>query len=173
MTVSAALLADLRRDEGLRLTAYPDPLSALAAACHAAHLKPEQYEQLPGWRKLSGGPWTIGYGHAGADVLPTMRWTRDEADRTLRHDADAACTDLDDRLPWWRDLDPVRQDALANACFNLGITKLLGFKNTLRLLQDGQYEAAAGGMLQSLWARQVGDRAKRLAHMIETGARAA
>lgn len=168
---SQDLLADLRRDEGLRLKAYPDPLSPLAAHCWAAHLRPEQYEQLPGWRQFSGTPWTIGYGHTGSDVHAGDICAPEEAERLLERDAEAAERDLDDRLPWWRDLDPVRQDALANVAFNLGIAKLLGFKTTLRLLQDGQYADAAANCLKSLWARQVKDRAKRIAHMIETGER--
>jgi lysozyme len=140
---SPDLLADLRRDEGLRLTAYEDTV----------------------------GVWTVGYGHA--HVPPGTVWTKAQAELQLRRDAENACRDMDDRLPWWRDLDQVRQDALANMCFNLGVAKLLGFKTTLSLLQDGDYSAAAQNCLKSLWARQVGDRAKRIAHMIETGERPA
>jgi lysozyme len=134
-------------------------------------LKPEHYEQLPGWRKLAGGPWTIGYGHADGSVRPGDVCTKAEADVILRKDANAACDALDRRLPWWREMDPVRQDALADMCFNLGVTKLLGFRNTLRLLQDGQYEDAAAEALKSRWAAQTGDRARRIAHMLRTGAR--
>lgn len=90
-------------------------------------------------------------------------------DLLLDEDIDDAIADLDRALPWWRNMSDRRQQALANMSFNLGITKLLGFKNTLRYMQDGQYELAARGMLASLWARQVGDRAKRLAKMMAEG----
>ena len=46
---------------------------------------------------------------------------------------------------------------------------LLGFKNTLGMIERGDYAAAADGMLKSLWAKQVGKRAQRLAQTMRTG----
>jgi len=54
-------------------------------------------------------------------------------------------------------------------CFNMGITKLLGFKNTLRMMKAGDYDGAADGMLQSLWAKQVKGRADELAEQMRHG----
>ena len=54
-------------------------------------------------------------------------------------------------------------------CFNLGIGRLLNFRNFLSALQSGDHKAAAAEMLDSLWAKQVGARAQRLALQIETG----
>ena len=70
---------------------------------------------------------------------------------------------------WFTDLDPVRQDALINMCFNLGMTRLLGFKNALACMAEGNYEQAAVEFLDSLWAAQVGNRADEVAEMIRTG----
>lgn len=95
--------------------------------------------------------------------------TKTEAMLMLAHDIDDACADLDRNLPWWRGMDPLRQRVLANMAFNLGIVKLLGFRNTLAAMKAGDYAAAADGMRRSLWARQVGARADRLAQMMETG----
>jgi lysozyme len=53
--------------------------------------------------------------------------------------------------------------------FNLGITKLLGFRNTLVAMRQGKYDAAADGMLASAWAAQVKGRAQRLADMMRKG----
>ena len=58
---------------------------------------------------------------------------------------------------------------LADMCFNLGINRLLGFKNTLAAIKAGDYEAAADGMLASMWAKQVGKRAHRLIKMMREG----
>ena len=77
--------------------------------------------------------------------------------------------DLDLALSWWRGLDDVRQRVLVNMAFNLGITRLLGFKNTLAAMQAGNYADAAKGMLDSKWATQVGARATRLAAMMRDG----
>ena len=52
--------------------------------------------------------------------------------------------------------------------FNLGVEGLLKFQNTLAFVEHGQYKEASKEMLNSLWAEQVGDRAKELAQMMET-----
>lgn len=64
--------------------------------------------------------------------------------------------------------EPV-QEALLNMAFNLGVGGLLGFKQTLALMQTEQYAAAASAMLASKWARQVGKRAERLARQVREG----
>jgi lysozyme len=66
-------------------------------------------------------------------------------------------------------MDDIRMRVLANMCFNLGIGKLLGFKNALGAMQRGSYAIAAAAMLNSAWAAQVGARAQRLAKAMETG----
>lgn len=72
-------------------------------------------------------------------------------------------------LPWVAKLDEVRQRVLIDMSFNLGIVGLLGFKNTLATIQEGNYQRAAAMMLDSRWAEQVGARAERLARMMATG----
>jgi lysozyme len=47
-------------------------------------------------------------------------------------------------------------------CFNLGYPRLSGFKNFLSALKDEDWEKASLEMMDSKWATQVGDRAKRL-----------
>lgn len=93
----------------------------------------------------------------------------DEIDLMLENDIDLIVGQLDKHLPWWCEMNDARQNVLANMTFNLGISRLLGFKNTLAAMKAGRYDAAAKGMLDSLWARQVGDRAKRLAAVMRTG----
>jgi lysozyme len=53
--------------------------------------------------------------------------------------------------------------------FQMGIDGLLGFTGTLAAVQRGDYEAAAKGMLASLWARQTPSRAGRMAAMMRQG----
>jgi lysozyme len=99
--------------------------------------------------------------------------TKAQAMVLLDHDIDRAEADLDRALPWWRTLDAVRQSVLVDMCFNMGlgnrIKGLLSFVNTLALVQAHNFKGAAGGMLSSKWAKQVGDRAVHLAVMMETG----
>lgn len=111
--------------------------------------------------------------------------TRDQSRALFANDVARCEADLDRRLPWWRRLDDVRQRVLLNMCFNLGIgtspnpakrikgSGLLQFVNTLAMIERGDFAGAARGMVNSLWHKQVGDRALRLETMMATGKDAA
>ena len=64
-------------------------------------------------------------------------------------------------------LDPRRARVIINMLFNMGLPKVLGFKNMIKALKDKNYEKAAREMINSKWAIQVGDRAKRLANLMQ------
>jgi lysozyme len=53
--------------------------------------------------------------------------------------------------------------------YNLGIGRLSKFKKMIAALDSRDYELAAKEMLDSTYAKQVKGRAKRNAHMMETG----
>lgn len=69
----------------------------------------------------------------------------------------------------YNQLDEVRKSVLLNMCFNLGVSGLLGFKNTLALVKAGDWERAANNMLVSKWAKQVGRRAIELSELMRKG----
>jgi lysozyme len=131
------LIADLRRDEGLRLKPY----------------------------RCTAGKLTIGYGRN----LDAKGITEAEAEDLLRDDVAGVFAELDRALPWWRDLSEGRQRGLANMAFNLGVPRLLGFRLMIGALRRSDYEEAARQALDSKWARQVGDRAERIAKLIREG----
>ncbi len=144
-----ALADEIIFEEGLRLEPYKDTL----------------------------GLWTVGVGHLllPADLtkagLPkvTTKWTRADVLHLLDQDLRMATRDLHRELPWTTTLDPVRERVLINMCFQMGITKLLGFKNTLAAIREGNYGKASEGMLASLWAKQTPARALRMATRMRTG----
>lgn len=76
---------------------------------------------------------------------------------------------LNAHLTWWTTISEVRQRVLANMAFNMGLSKLLGFRKMLAACSAGAYEEAAREMLNSQWAKEVGDRAIRLADMMKQG----
>ena len=115
--------------------------------------------------RCTAGKLTIGVGRNLDDV----GISQGEAEIMLRNDIDRAAEGLDRELPWWRNLDEVRQRVMVNMTFNLGIAGLLGFKNTIELVRTGQYLDAAQHMLATKWAKQVGPRAERLALMMRDG----
>jgi lysozyme len=95
--------------------------------------------------------------------------SKDELEYLNGNDIDKIVTQLDNLFPWWKQMSDKRQQVLANLCFNLGITKLAQFKNTLTAMQVGRYNDAADGMLASAWAKQTGARAQRLITMMREG----
>lgn len=113
------------------------------------------------------GYWTIGVGHL-IDERKGGKLPEAIIDALLDLDIHEHANELFSSLPWVRDLDPVRQAVLVDMYFNMR-RNLLGFKETLRLFQEGRWDAAANAMLDSRWADQVGIRARRLARMTRTG----
>jgi lysozyme len=87
----------------------------------------------------------------------------------LSNDLAISVTELTEAFSWFADLNEARQDALISMHYNLGMPKLLKFRKTLELLEQGMFEAAALEMLDSKWADQIGQRAKDLSKMIATG----
>jgi len=109
---------------------------------------------------------TIGVGRNIAES--GLGLSDDEIDYLLENDIKRCKQELIG-LSWFIDIDPVRQDALINLCFNLGMTRLLGFKNAMAAMAVGDYDQAADEFLDSRWATQVGDRAIEVTDMIRTG----
>jgi lysozyme len=94
----------------------------------------------------------------------------EESDYLLANDLAVCEHDLVMTLPWWGSLDPVRQAALVELRFSLGLAGLLQFRWTLGHLRAGEYESAAGSLLASRWAQQVGaHRSARIATMLREG----
>jgi lysozyme len=115
--------------------------------------------------RCTAGKLTIGVGRNLDDVGISAS----EAMLLLEHDINRVIAKLSYHLPWWSSLSENRQRVLANMAFNLGIDGLLKFKNTLSYIQNGNYSEAAKAMLESKWAKQVGERAVRLSKMMEAG----
>jgi lysozyme len=134
------IVKQLRRDEGEVLHAYQDHL----------------------------GFWTIGIG-----VLIDKRKgggiTQEESEYLFKNRLRTKQQELEKKLPWFKVLDEARQGVLLNMSYQMGVEGVLGFKNTLKMIQEGRYEDAAKGMLNSLWAKQTPARARRLSEQMRTG----
>ena len=139
MKAPQELVDQIKRQEGLRLTAYQDTL----------------------------GNWSVGYGHTPA--FPGQTITEAEADSWLMQDLNSAQTDLLTALPWCFSLSVPRYCVLWNMTFNMGIDHLLEFRLMLEAVRNANYPEAAKQMMNSLWASQVKERAVELAEQMETG----
>jgi lysozyme len=115
--------------------------------------------------KCTAGKTTIGVGRN----LDDRGITQAEAYYLLNNDIDICLHQLTASFPWFVELDPVRQRCLTDLCFNLGITKLYAFKQTLSAMATGQYEVAAAALEDSKWYTQVGRRGPWICDALRTG----
>lgn len=115
--------------------------------------------------RCPAGYLTIGIGRN----LEAVGITEAEALYLLDNDISRVIKELNLSLPWVLALDSVRLQVVANMCFNLGISRLLGFKKMLAALKISHYEKAADEMVDSKWYNDVGQRAKELVEMMRTG----
>ena len=66
-------------------------------------------------------------------------------------------------------LTDVRQMILVDMAFNMGVPRLMQFKNMWMAIEKVNYPLACLEMLDSKWANQVGNRAVRLSEAMKTG----
>jgi lysozyme len=117
--------------------------------------------------RCSAGYETIG---VGRNISKSgMGLSDDEVDYLLENDIARVIKELSSEYPWFNDLDDVRKDAMIDISFNLGATRLRGFKKALAAMEVADYTLAAKEFLDSKWSRDVKGRAHELASMIETG----
>lgn len=111
------------------------------------------------------GKLTIGVGRN----LEDRGISEEEAMIMLQNDIIACRKECYSNFIWYGEMDELRQEVILEMCFNLGITRLKGFKKMLKACELKNYSLASQEMLTSLWARQVGNRAKTLAKIMEKG----
>lgn len=115
------------------------------------------------------GIWTIGWGHTeGVQEGDTCTQGQADAwfDTEYREASEGAARDVGEQ---WDGIDEFRQAALADMAYELGAHGLSGFKNMLLNIRAGYWITASKNALDSLWAKQVPNRAERVAHIIATG----
>ena len=115
--------------------------------------------------KCTAGKLTIGVGRNIED----LGISDEEIDYLLTNDINRVRQELTNAFPWFSSLDDVRKDALIDMCFNMGITRLQGFQKALTAMSEKNFTIASLEFLDSLWAAQVGQRAKTVTSMIKTG----
>lgn len=125
-------------------------------------IKHEGLKQFP--YRDTVGKLTIGVGHN----LDDKGLTQTQIRSILMDDLTDTVNFLNFKLPWLKDLDDVRQRAIANMTFDL-MGKILEFKHMLAALQARDWVTASDELLNSTFAKQTGQRARDLAKMLLTG----
>ena len=95
--------------------------------------------------------------------------TDEEINILLMNDIDRVKQELAASYFWFTDLDDVRQAAMIDICFNLGLSRLRGFVKAITAMSRQQWDVAADEFMDSRWSEQVGQRAITVTNMIRTG----
>jgi lysozyme len=85
----------------------------------------------------SAGYETIG---VGRNISATgLGLSDDEVDYLLQNDIERVIKELSAEYRWFNSLDDVRKDAMIDISFNLGATRLRGFKRALAAMEVADY----------------------------------
>ena len=109
------------------------------------------------------GYWTRGYGKLVDPEERGAGLTEEEARYLLQNTLCDIWDELVERFPWVTDKPIEVQEALLNQAYNLGVPRLAKFKNMLWAIETDDGEHAFSEALNSKWAKQVGERAYRIA----------
>jgi len=102
---------------------------------------------------------TVGYG-------TKMPITKLEATMLLRGRLYQKKEELERKEPYFKYLPEPIADVVLEMAYQLGVNGVLKFKRMWKALKDGDYDKAANEMLDSRWAVQTPNRAKRLSNIV-------
>jgi lysozyme len=106
---------------------------------------------------------TIGYGFAIKDLI----LEEDICDMILERKLQVLINRVDDKFSFMKcDMPDEAKEVIYEMCYQLGINGVSKFKKTLSYLKNKDFNMASKEMLDSKWARQTPNRAKRLSDII-------
>ena len=105
---------------------------------------------------------TIGYGFAIKDLV----LDEDISEMILERKLEALIERVNKRFDFVECLPEEAQEVIYEMCYQLGVTGVSKFKKTLLYLENEEFNMASKEMLDSKWARQTPNRAKRLSDII-------
>ena len=147
LTSRAALRTDVMAAEGFRQFPYFDCCGKPFRQCTCARQ----------------GKLTIGYGRN----LEANGISKLEGEVLLDHDLYTAESHAKKAYDWFAPLTELRQRAITELVFNLGVSGFTAFKRTIAAIKAGQYATAATNLLASKWKAQVGPtRSNRIARYL-------
>jgi lysozyme len=108
------------------------------------------------------GHLTGGYGHK---MLEGEEVPKDKAgwDKLFERDFARAVTGAEDLLMICPNIDETARNIVVEMVYQMGAYGVSKFKGMLKALQDEDYKQASVEMLDSRWAKQTPNRAKRMA----------
>lgn len=124
------------------------------------HIK--EYEGLSNvLYKCTSNKLSIGYGRNLEDV----GISKDEAEYLLKNDIDIALDEVSEHFDMPNLPEPA-QIVLVDMCFNMGISRLLNFRNMIKAIEQDEWDKAADELLDSRYAVQTKRRARMNASLL-------
>ena len=157
------LIEQLIRHEGEKLQVYKCPAGFLTIGVG-------RNLETKGLTKTECEKLNLGVSEKNSVIakLETRGITKEESRYLLSNDIDYFTTELTNTLDWFEKLPKEAKMVLVDMAFNLGVSGLLKFKNTIALIEKGLYDEASKEMLNSAWKYQVGNRAVELSDQLRT-----
>ena len=127
----------------------------------------EQIKQSEGFRptvyKCTEGYDTIGYGFAIKDLV----LGEDICDMILERKVAELKLRIQQKFPFYDDMAEAVKDVIVEMCYQMGVSGFSKFKKTIDHLMRKDYKAASEEMLDSRWAKQTPNRAKKLSDYVK------
>jgi len=110
-------------------------------------------------------------GYIGKDLSDICEWgiTKEQAYYLAENDIKIVEEEICKAHPCVLELDEVRQRVLIDMAFNVGVPRLKKFVKMWQAIHDKDFDEASIQMLDSRWAKQVGNRAVRLSNAMKSG----
>ena len=110
----------------------------------------------------TAGKLTIGVGRN----LDDRGISQATATQMLEEDIEIVLDELKRALPFWDKLEWNYKEALVDLAFNMGVPRLMMFRNMLSAIEADDPAKAAEELLDSRYASQVGKRASNIAALL-------
>lgn len=107
------------------------------------------------------GKWSLGFGrnvHPGSGLGISKK----EAEYLLENDIRRTVKECEKAFPFFQNLNKKKMSVLVQLCFQLGLPSLRKFRRMLKHLELEEFYEASKELLDSKFARQVPERARRL-----------
>ena len=126
----------------------------------------ESVKKNEGYRSMvykdSLGIDTIGYGFAIKD----LELDEDICEEILVRKLKDLQYSIKKKFHWFEDMPPHIKDVVMEMCYQLGVGGFSKFKKTISYFENKDYKKASVEMLDSKWATQTPNRAKKLSSAV-------
>ena len=107
---------------------------------------------------------TIGYGFAIKD----LDLDEDIASEILSRKIEKLINRVDGKFDWFNEANDKIKEVVVEMCYQLGLGGFSKFKRTISYFANKDYIKASVEMLDSKWAKQTPNRAKKLSKIVES-----